>query len=109
MEQLVFVDASPEEMTLIAYNCNDGLDNFVFASNQIFSNVELRKTPAKGYSKTEWENKWGDELDGFFDGWSNNDLYQTADGRYWAVNTIYIDGKMIPTHWREVRRKEAQI
>ena len=103
MDKLEFIDAPAPEMRLIMQSCAAGLDDFCYASNQIFVNQNLKNTPDPlWHTQIEWKNKLGDELDGFFDGWCNNGLYETSDGRLWAVDQIYVGDKFAPLYWREV-------
>lgn len=103
------IAATPPKMDLVLYSCSSQLRDFEEVYGPVFVNSEIRHTVPKGYTAIEWENKTGDCLDGFFDGWSNNNLYRSTDGRFWAAETIYLNGDFVPLYWIEARKKEEKL
>lgn len=80
--------------------------------SQLFTNsavAELDWAKTSATDLYEWQSRLGDALDDFFDG--QNDIYRTPDGRYWEIETIWVDalGGDTPLYWREVKKEEEKM
>ena len=107
------IDTTPPQMELIAYNCS--ADAFAFEelhTEPIYRNssiLEMSWQDAKSSSYAAWKDELDNAYDSFFDGFVNNDVFRSADGRFWAVEQIWIDalGGLAPLYWREVKKSAA--
>lgn len=113
MDALHIIEIAAPKMELVANSCTD--EAFAFEeipTEPIYKNLDVVQMPwneSGANDHYEWENRMGNAFDGFLEGFSNNDVYRTDDGKFWAVETMWLDkfGGYTPIYWREVVRKEV--
>ena len=114
MEFTKVIETAPPEMELVADCCTDEAMAFEeIPTEPIYKNVNVAQMPwheSGEDSCYDWENRLGNSFDGFMEGFCNNDVFRTADGKFWAVERMWLDkfGGYAPIYWREVVRKEQK-